>query len=131
MLLTREAFAEAKLLTNLSVVTDGKEAIDFLARQGKYVGETLPDLLLLDINLPKINGHEVLQYVKQQQELMHIPVVMLSTSSSPKDVTLAADNNAKNFLTKPLDVSELMAVIASIKTFGITIVKMPANEDGG
>ena len=126
--LIKEAFEEAKLHTKLSVVKDGKEAVDFLNKQGKYTDVQLPDLLLLDVNLPKKNGHEVLQYIKGDDNLKHIPVIMLTTSSSPKDVNLAYKNYANCFITKPVDVTEFMKVITNIENFWISIVKLPVNN---
>lgn len=126
--LIKEAFEEAKLHTKLSVVKDGKEAVDFLNKQGKYADVQLPDLLLLDVNLPKKNGHEVLQYIKGDDNLKHIPVIMLTTSSSPKDVNLAYKNYANCFITKPVDVTEFMKVITNIENFWISIVKLPVNN---
>lgn len=125
IILTKEAFKEAKLLINLSVVKDGKEAIDLLTMQSKNNDVRLPDLLLLDVNLPKRNGHEVLKYIKEDEYLKHIPVIMLTTSSSPRDINLAYKNYATNFITKPLDINELMCVIAKIDNFWISIIKPP------
>jgi CheY-like chemotaxis protein len=129
ILLTREAFEEAKILTNLSVVRDGREAMDFLTMQGKYPGAEMPDMLLLDVNLPKKNGHEVLQFIKGDDALKHIPVIMLTTSSSPKDVNLAYNNFANCFITKPVDVNEFIGVIATIENFWISIVKLPTKPE--
>ncbi|MBX2939428.1 MAG: response regulator [Ferruginibacter sp.] len=126
ILLTREAFEDAKIQTNLSVVKDGKEAMDFLTKQGKYTESLMPDLLLLDVNLPKKNGHEVLQFLKGNEKLKHIPVIMLTTSSAPKDVNLAYKNYANCFITKPIDVTEFFGVITTIENFWISIVKLPS-----
>lgn len=128
ILLTREALEEARVLTKLSVVRDGKEAMDFLNRQGKYLTSEMPDLLLLDVNLPKKNGHEVLQYIKGSNGLKHIPVIMLTTSSSPKDVNEAYNNYVNCFITKPIDVNDFIRVIASIENFWISIVKLQQKE---
>jgi len=128
ILLTREAFEEAKILTKLSIVRDGKEAIDFLNKQGKYSAAEMPDMLLLDVNLPKKNGHEVLRYIKGEENLKHIPVIMLTTSSSPKDINLSYNNYANCFITKPVDVNEFIGVIATIENFWISIVKLPTKK---
>src|ERR1700712_3939807 len=88
ILLTKEAFENSKILVNLSIVKDGKEAVDFLMKEGQYANVTQPDLVLFDINLPKKNGHEVLQFIKAEEELKHIPVMMLTTSSYDKDINL-------------------------------------------
>ena len=88
ILLTTEAFEDAKIMVKLSVVKDGVEAIDFVNNQGRYAQAGIPDILLLDVNLPKKNGHEVLQYIKENDAIKHIPVIMLTTSSSEKDTNL-------------------------------------------
>ncbi|MBC7935939.1 MAG: response regulator [Rhizobacter sp.] len=129
ILLTREAFKEAKILIKLSVVRDGEEAVNFLTKQGEYLLAEVPDLLLLDINLPKKNGHEVLQFIKGDEGLKHIPVIILSTSSSPKDVNMAYSHYVNCFITKPLDVNDFIGVIASIENFWISIVRLPANKE--
>ena len=128
ILLTREALDEAKILTKLTVVRDGKEAMDFLTGQGKYPDAKMPDMVLLDVNLPKKNGHEVLQFIKWDENLKHIPVVILTTSSSPKDINLSYNNYANCFITKPVDVNEFMSVIATIENFWISIVKLPTKK---
>lgn len=128
ILLTTEALEEAKIHIKLSVVRDGKEAMDFVGKQGKYTGVPLPDLLLLDVNLPKKNGHEVLKYVKGTQNSKHIPVIMLTTSSSEKDINACYDNHANCFITKPVDANEFLAVVASIENFWISIVKLPHSK---
>jgi|SRR5687768_9710097 len=128
ILLTREALEEAKMLTTLSVVKDGKEAIDFVCRKGKYTEASLPDLILLDVNLPKKNGHEVLQYIKQDEELKQIPVIILTTSSSEMDINLAYKNYANCYITKPVDVNDFMSVITTIENYWTSIVKLPTNK---
>ena len=126
ILLTKEVFAEMKLNIQFSVVRDGKEAEEFLNREGKYAAETLPDLLLLDINLPKKNGHEVLQHVKRTDFLKHIPVIMLTTSSSEKDINFCYLNYASCFITKPNDVDEFISVVGAIENFWLSAVRLPA-----
>lgn len=125
IMLTQEAFEEAKIVTNISVVRDGKEAMDFLNKEGKYTDADLPDLLLLDINLPKKSGHQVLQLIKEDERLKQISVIMLTTSSSPKDINLANKNYANGFMTKPLEVNEFLSMIPKFKDFWISIVKLP------
>ncbi len=125
ILLTREAFEDARLLTKLEVVRDGHEAIAELTLRLANMGKDLPDLILLDVNLPKRNGHEVLHHIKTTAELRHIPVIMLTTSSSPKDINLSYDNYANCYITKPVEVNNFLEVIATIENFWISIVKLP------
>lgn len=126
ILLTTEALENAKLLTNLSVVKDGKAAMDFLTNAEGYSDVTQPDMLLLDINLPKRNGHEVLKFIKEHDALKHIPVIMLTTSSSPADIELAYKNHVNCFITKPIDADRFFDVIATIENFWFSIVKLPS-----
>ena len=128
ILLTKEALEEAKILTSLTVVRDGKEAIDFVSRTGKYTGASLPDLVLLDVNLPKKNGHEVLQYIKGDEELKHIPVIMLTTSSSERDIKLSYNNYANSFITKPVNVNDFLSLITTMENYWISIVKLPTKK---
>jgi len=128
ILLTKEALEDAKIHVKLSVVKDGKEAIDFINKQGKYTAAELPDLLLLDVNLPKKNGHEVLQYIKSNENLKHIPVIMLTTSSSEKDINLAYNNYVSCYITKPVDVNDFLGVVTTIENFWISIVKLPTKK---
>lgn len=128
ILLTKEALQEAKILTSLSVVKDGKEAIDFVSRTGKYNNASLPDIVLLDVNLPKKNGHEVLQYIKGDEELKYIPVIMLTTSSSERDINLSYSNYANSFITKPVNVNDFLSVITSMENYWISIVKLPTKK---
>jgi CheY-like chemotaxis protein len=128
ILLTKEALEEAKILTSLSVVRDGKEAIDFVSRTGKYTGAALPDLVLLDVNLPKKNGHEVLKYIKGDEELKHIPVIMLTTSSSERDINLSYNNYANSFITKPVNVNDFLSVITTMENYWISIVKLSTKK---
>jgi CheY-like chemotaxis protein len=125
ILLTQDALEEAKIITKLSVVKDGKKAIDFLTNQGEYLNEAMPDLILLDVNLPKKNGHEVLGYIKKDEILRRIPVIMLTTSSFKKDVNLAYENYANCYITKPIDGKEFVNVVTTIENFWISIVKLP------
>ncbi|MBL7935058.1 MAG: response regulator [Bacteroidia bacterium] len=125
ILLTREAFESAKIINTLSVVRDGKEAIDFITKQGKYQNINLPDLILLDVNLPKKNGHEVLQFIKGNEDLKQIPVIMLTTSSAEIDINLSYKNYVNCYITKPVEVDDFMKAITKIEDFWISIVKLP------
>jgi CheY-like chemotaxis protein len=129
ILLTREALEDAKIITTLSVAKDGKEAIDFLSHQGKHTDAPLPDLLLLDINLPKKNGHEVLKYIKEDENLKHIPVIMLTTSSSERDINSSYGNYANCYITKPVEVNDFITVVSTIENFWISIVKLPTKKN--
>lgn len=128
IILTIEAFAEGKITNNISVVKDGKEAIDFLNQVGAYSTKELPNLVLLDINLPKHNGHEILQVIKTTEKLKPIPVIMLTTSSSEMDILKAYKNYVNCYITKPIDVLDFMNVISKIEDFWISIVKLPNNH---
>jgi CheY-like chemotaxis protein len=128
ILLTKEALEDARIHINLSVVTDGKEAIDFLNKRGKYAGADLPDMLLLDVNLPKKNGHEVLKYIKDDENLKHLPVIMLTTSSLQRDINLSYNNFASCFITKPVEAKDFLSVVSTIENFWISVVKLPTKE---
>ncbi len=126
ILLTTEALEEGKIANKISVVTDGKQAIDFLSKQGKFANVDTPHLVLLDINLPKKNGHEVLHFIKSEDSIKHLPVIMLTTSSLEKDIIESYKNYANCYITKPVEVKDFMNAIAKIKTFWFTIVQLPS-----
>lgn len=126
ILLTTEALQEGKICNKVSVVRDGEEALGFLDRTGKYAAAEVPDLILLDVNLPRKNGHEVLQYVKTNENIKHIPVIMLTTSSSDADVKKSYNNHANCYITKPVESESFLNVVASIEDFWINIVKLPS-----
>lgn len=123
--LTMEALGQWQNSNKTSVARDGKEAIDFLEKRGAYENAGIPDLILLDVNLPKKNGHEVLQYIKRSDQLKHIPVIMLSTSSSEKDILQSYENYANCFITKPAELETFFKVVAGIEQFWISIAKLP------
>jgi len=125
ILLTTEALEEGKIINKVSVVKDGKEAIDFLNRKAPFLNAEIPNLILLDINLPRKNGHEVLQYIKGSKSFRHIPIIMLTTSSSEKDIMEAYNHYANCFITKPVDVNEFMLAVAKIENFWINVVQLP------
>lgn len=128
ILLTTEALEEGRIANRVDVVKDGKAAIDYLDKVPPYELAILPDLILLDVNLPKKNGHEVLRYIKTSEKLRHIPVIMLTTSSTERDITLSYKNHANCFITKPVEVDDFMAAIAKIEDFWMTVVKLPATK---
>ena len=123
--LTREALDETEMIRKISVATDGDEAINFLDGLNLDVDVDYPDFIFLDINLPKRNGHEVLQHIKDTNHLRHLPVVMLTTSSYENDINLAYQNFASAFVTKSVEVDDFMKEIAKIVEFWTTIVKLP------
>lgn len=125
IVLTMEALKEAKLRNKISVVRDGEEALEFLYKRGKFVNEASPQLILLDINLPKINGKEVLIAIKNDEALKKIPVVILTTSSSEKDILDSYNNYANCYITKPVDLDKFIEVIHTIEDFWISIVQLP------
>ncbi len=123
--LTVEALKEGKVLNRLSVVTDGVEAMEFLRREGSRSGAPRPDLILLDLNLPRKDGREVLEEIKSDPELKCIPVVILTTSQLEADVARAYELYANCYITKPVDFRQFISVIRSIEDFWLTVVKLP------
>jgi CheY-like chemotaxis protein len=123
--LTREALKDSKLHNNLSVVEDGAEALAFLRREGKYVNAPRPDILLLDLNLPRIDGRQVLEEIKQDDELKRIPVVVLTTSASEQDILMSYNLHANCYITKPVDLNQFITIVKNIENFWFSIVKLP------
>ena len=123
--LTMEALREAKVKNRLWVVEDGVEAIEFLRRQGRYADAPRPDLILLDLNLPRKDGRQVLKEIKSDESLKRIPVVVLTTSKSEEDVLRAYDLHANCYITKPVDFNRFMEVVKSIEDFWLTVVRLP------
>jgi CheY-like chemotaxis protein len=123
--LTQEAFKDGKVLNDLRVVGDGVEALAFLNHEGPYADAPCPDLILLDLNLPKKDGREVLMEIKSHEHLKHIPVVVLTTSSADKDILGAYEIHANCYITKPVDFVQFNNVIKAIEDFWLTIVKLP------
>jgi chemotaxis family two-component system response regulator Rcp1 len=127
--LTKEALKEGKLLNQLTVVGDGVEALSFLRKEGIYVDALQPELILLDLNLPKKDGREVLAEIKADPNLRRIPVVVLTTSSSEEDILKIYDLHANCYITKPVDLEQFMGVVKSIEDFWVSVVKLPSHED--
>ncbi len=125
ILLTLEALTEAKIINKISVARDGAEALHFLNNEHQYRDSEKPDLILLDINLPRMDGTEVLAIIKNDPALRRIPVIMLTTSSSEKDILASYDNHANCYITKPVDLDRFMDVIRTVEDFWISIVKLP------
>jgi len=123
--LTRRALRDSKLNNNLHVVTDGEDALAFLKREGAHADAPRPDLVLLDINMPKKTGLEVLAEIKREPELGMIPVCILTTSEDDRDILSAYAHHANAFVTKPLDLAQFAEVVRKIEDFWFTIVKLP------
>jgi CheY-like chemotaxis protein len=123
--LTREALKEGKVYSNLHTVKDGVEAMEFLRRQGKFREVPRPDIILLDLNLPKKDGREVLQEIKADDALKRIPVVVLTTSKAEEDVLRTYNLHANCYVTKPVDLEKFMVVVKAIDVFWLTVVTLP------
>ena len=123
--LVKESLKDIKVLNNLRVAKDGQEALDFLHREGDYAEVPHPDLILLDLNLPKKDGREVLAEIKVDDNLKRIPVVVLTTSKAEEDILKSYNLQANCYITKPVDLDEFIKVVKSIKDFWLTIVKLP------
>jgi CheY-like chemotaxis protein len=124
--LTCEALTESKVKNNLSIVGDGMEAMAFLHREGKYADAPRPDVILLDLNLPKKNGLEVLAEIKADSSLKRIPVVIITSSEAEQDVLRTYDLHVNCYVNKPVDLEQFIKVVQSIETFWLTIVKLPS-----
>ena len=125
VLMTREAFEEHKLRNTLHVATDGVEAVAFLRREGDYADAPRPGLILLDLNLPRMDGREVLAEIKADESLRTIPVVVLTTSEAEEDVLRSYDLHANAYVTKPVDFERFIKVVQQIDDFFVTVVKLP------
>ena len=123
--LTVEALKEEKVFNNLHIVNDGEEALFFLRKQGKYSNAVRPDLILLDLNLPKVDGREVLREIKDDDKLKQIPVVVLTVSKADEDILKSYNLHANCFISKPVDLAQFIKVVRSIQDFWLTIVKLP------
>ncbi len=124
IILTRETLKEGKILNELICIKDGETALDFLEKIKTFALDEIPDLILLDINLPRIDGHEIMQFINQDDHLRKIPVFMLSSSDAAIDIETSKKNNASHYLTKPLDVFEFVNEIKKITPFWFNIVKV-------
>ena len=123
--LTKEILADGKVAHNIHVATDGEQAMAFLRRQGEFAGSPRPDLVLLDLNLPRMDGREVLAEIKSDPNLLQTPVIVLTTSSAERDVLDAYEHRANAYVTKPIDLDEFVAAVASIEQFWLTRVRLP------
>jgi chemotaxis family two-component system response regulator Rcp1 len=125
--LTLEAFKERKMINHFVVIRDGVEALSYLRQEGQYATAETPDLILLDLNLPKMDGRQVLAKIKSDEKLRKIPVVVLTTSASEDDISQAYNSHANCYITKPVDLEQFMKVVQSIENFWFSLVKLPSS----
>jgi CheY-like chemotaxis protein len=124
--LTEEALSDGRVINNLHWVADGVEALAFLRRQGKYADAPRPDLILLDLNLPKKDGREVLAQIKADPSLKRIPVIVLTTSAAERDILKTYELNANCYVTKPIDLEQFISAVKLIEEFWLALVKLPS-----
>lgn len=124
-LITREAFEHNKINNNLYVARDGEEGLDFLYRRGEYADAPTPDLILLDLNLPKYDGRQLLEQIKSDADLCHIPIVVLTTSSAEEDILRSYKLHANAYVTKPVDLDQFMSAVRQIDQFFVQVVRLP------
>ncbi len=127
--LTTNALATSKIINNFHVLEDGEAALDYLYQRGEYENASRPDLIFLDLNLPKLSGRDVLKDIKNNKGLMSIPVIILSSSEDAEDIRIAYELHANNFVSKPIRVQEFMKIVQAIEHFWIEIVKLPADKN--
>lgn len=127
--LVEEVFQEAKIRNNLHIAEDGEEAILFLRKEGQFSDVPSPDIILLDLNLPKKDGREVLKEIKEDDNLKRIPVVVLTTSKAEEDILKSYDLHANSYITKPVDFDQFIKVIKSIEDFWLDVVKLPSKDN--
>ncbi len=127
--LTEEAFRDGKIANRLTIVTDGLEALAYLRRTGAYAKAPRPDLILLDLNLPKMDGREVLRLIKTDDALKTIPVVVLTTSEADQDVLKAYEYHANCYIRKPVDLARFLQIVSMIEDFWLTVVKLPSDVE--
>ena len=128
VMLTREAFEEGKIINNLNHVPDGVEALAYLRKQGVYADHPTPDLVLLDLNMPRKGGLEVLEEVKRDETLRNIPIVVLTTSEAETDIVRSYHNYANAYITKPVDLEQFIRVVRTLEEFWLVVVRLPPNE---
>jgi two-component system, chemotaxis family, response regulator Rcp1 len=126
--LTKEALGEGKIKNELVIAKDGVEALDCLYQRGKFSGYRRPDIILLDLNLPRLDGREVLKIIKEDGELKQIPVIILTTSKSEEDIWKAYNLHANCYITKPIDMDEFLKIVRLTEQFWLTIVKLPSRK---
>lgn len=123
--LTQEALRQARVANNLSIMRNGEEALAFLRREAAHADAPRPDLILLDLNMPKLDGRELLAILKADAELCHIPVIILTTSNAPQDTMQAYKLHANSFVTKPVDVEEFFSIMRTIEAFWMETARLP------
>ena len=128
VVLTQEVLKEAKVLNELTIARDGEEAMRRTRREGDYANDPRPDLILLDLNLPRKDGREVLRELKQDPDLHRIPVVVLTTSAEERDIMAAYDQHVNAYITKPVDLDQFVHVVRTIEEFWLSVVKLPRDE---
>jgi len=126
--LTRDAMRDARILHNLTVAKDGVEAFEILRKEGKHADAARPDLIILDLNLPRMDGREVLAALKSDSTLRSIPVVMLTSSATERDIASSYDLGANCYITKPVDLDQFIMVIRAVEDFWLTVVKLPKGD---
>ena len=126
--LTQEVLKEGKVINKLHTVMDGEECVDYLYKRGKHQNAERPDIILLDLNLPKLDGREVLEIIKKDDTLKLIPVIVLTTSDAERDILNMYANHANCYITKPVDFDQFINVIKSIESFWLSIVKLPPKQ---
>ena len=127
--LTEEAFKEGQISNTLHVTTDGVEALDFLHQRGEYVDAPRPDIVLLDLNLPRKDGDEVLEEIRADPDLTHLPVIILTSSSAEEDIVQSYELQANAYLTKPVDPEEFVDVVKSFQQFWLSFVRLPPCDE--
>ena len=129
VVLTKEAFADAKIHNNINVAADGEEALKYLRKEGEFANATVPDIILLDINLPKKDGREVLAEIKVDEVLRRIPVVVLTSSKAEQDVVDVYDLHANSYLVKPVNLEKFIDVVSAIESFWFSVVVLPTDDE--
>jgi CheY-like chemotaxis protein len=130
ILLTKEAIGDARIANELSAVTDGEAAMAFLRQEGEHAGAALPDIVILDLNLPKKDGREVLREIREDPALTKLPVIVLSTSGAEEDISGAYAEHVNAYIQKPVDFDEFVRVVRSMEEFWLSIVKLPTRPTG-
>lgn len=128
VLLTKEAFSKVKIANDIAVATDGEEALAYLRKEGVFADVTTPNIILLDLNLPKINGRELLEKIKDDPKLRRIPVVILTSSKAEHDIVQTYDLHASSYIVKPVDLNKFAQVVTAIENFWFTVVVLPTPD---